>query len=76
MTNAERELNEIVHMQVRLFRMACKKWEMTTEECADLFDQYDIDGYIRELYGLFHVQGDEANLYEIEDLLKSKGVTV
>lgn len=61
-------------MQIRLFRMACKKWKMTTTACADLFDRYAVDSYVRELYGLLHVQGDEANLGEIERYLKAKGV--
>lgn len=68
--------NEIEHMQVRLFRLAWKKWNMTKKECAEIFDNYSVDEYIRSLYEVFHVQGDEANICEIEDYLKTKGVSV
>lgn len=74
MSNKKRRDNEILHMQVRLFRMACKKWKLTTKACAELFDDFRIDQYIRDLYGLLHIQGDEANLAEIEMYLKAKGV--
>lgn len=68
--------NEIEHMQVRLFRLAWKKWNITLQRCSDIFDQFGVDDYIGSLYGLFHVQGDEANLCEIKEYLKNKGVTI
>lgn len=68
--------NEIQHMQVRLFSLAWKKWNITIERCSELFDQFRIDHYIESLYELFHVQGDEANLAEIEEYLKNKGVVL
>ena len=67
---------EILRMQVRLFRRACNRWHMTNIECAEVFDKYDIDKYIRELYEIFHVQGDEANMVDIEEYLKNKGARV
>ena len=74
MNRREREKSEILHMQVRLFRLACKKWHMDADACADIFDRYQIDALIRELYGLFHVQGDEANMAELEEYLEARGV--
>ena len=72
----DRVRNEILHMQVRLFRLACKMWNKNEKECSDLFDTYEIDKYIRESYEIFHVQGDEANLEEIELYLQRKGVQI
>ena len=68
--------NEILHMQVRLFRLACKKWNKAEKECADIFDSYKVDDYISEAYEFFHVQGDEANLEDIERYLSGRGVSV
>ena len=59
-------------MQIRLFRYACKKWNKDTLECAEIFDKYDIDKYICDLYEIFHVQGDEANLDDIEGYLENQ----
>ena len=64
---------EILHMQIRLFRMACTKWQKSTGECADIFDKYDVDAYIRDGYEIFHVQGDEANMDEISGYIRSQG---
>ena len=64
---------EILRMQIRLFRMACKRWGMNTTECVEIFEKYNIDKYISDLYEIFHVQGDESNLDEIEMYMKNKG---
>ncbi len=61
-------------MQIRLFRYACKRWNRTNTECADIFDQNGVDEYITESYEIFHVQGDEANIEDIENYLTAKGV--
>ena len=74
MTKKARMQNEIIHMQVRLFRLAQKRWKTSVERCAQVFDDLRIDQYIEDLYELFHVQGDEANLAEINDYLKRNGV--
>ena len=64
---------EILRMQIRLFRKACGRWNKTNNECADIFDKYEIDTYIKDFYEILHVQGDEANLNDIEEYLLKKG---
>lgn len=68
--------NDILHMQVRIFRLACKKWNKTGKECAEIFDSNKVDDYISEAYEFFHVQGDEADLDDIEYYLRGRGVSV
>lgn len=68
--------NEMIHIQVRLFRMACKRWNMDYMACADIFEKYDVDRYILDAYEFFHVQGDEANIEEIEMYLKKQGAAI
>ena len=67
---------EIEHMQVRLFQYACNKWGIGIQRSAELFDFFQVDQYIEEMYEFFHVQGDMTNLEEIEQYLRSKGVEI
>lgn len=67
---------ELNRMQVRLFRKAWKKWGLSPADCADLFDKYEIDQYIADAYEFYHIQGDDANLDDIEDYLSRNGVCV
>ena len=39
--------NEILHMQVRLFRLACKEWNINANRCAELFETFKINEYIK-----------------------------
>jgi len=68
--------DEVLRMQVRLFRLVNKKWNKSIAECADIFDKYDIDGYIRDVYESFHVQGDDTNLEDIGEHLQRLGCIV
>ena len=63
---------EILRMQIRLFREASKKWKLNKEQCDEIFVRYNIDEYIRDVYEIFHVQGDEANLHDIEEYISNK----
>lgn len=76
LSEKDRETTEILHMQERIFRMALKKWKVSIERCNEIFDMLQIDNYIRDVYGIFHVQGDEANLLEIDEYRKAKGVEI
>ena len=67
---------DLAHMQVRLFRKCWRKWKKTNQECADIFDRFQIDQYIADAYEFFHVQGDEANILEIEHYLAGKGMSL
>ena len=75
MTEDRRVTNEILHMKIRLFRLACKQWGKSIDDCAGIFEKYKIDSYIEDLYEIMHVQGDEANLMEIEEYLEAQGAT-
>ena len=65
--------NEIQHMLVRLFRRAWNKWNISQQRCADIFDRYDLDKYIADMYEFFHIQGDEATISDIEQHLTCMG---
>ena len=67
---------QILFMQTRLVRAASEEWNMTLSEVNELFEKYGIYRYISDCWGIFHVEGDMAVLYDIRDYLRSKEVAV
>lgn len=63
-------------MQCWVFRKAQQKWNLTGKECAALFKQYDLFGYISDCYDLLHVSSYQCALEEVEGLLNSRGIAV
>lgn len=70
------EKQQILYMQVRLARTASERWHKSLGDIARIFASYDVLGYIREAFGIFHVQGDEANINDIEQYLRKKGAEI
>lgn len=68
--------DEIILIQVRLLRLAAKTWHKDMPEVAKLFRQYKVYDFMQDMYEEFHVQGDSANLNEVEAYLKNQGVAV
>ena len=64
----------MVHMLVRVCRLAAVRWEMALDEVMRILAPSDALGYVRRNYGLFHMEGDEAVLDDVEDYLRAKGV--
>ena len=54
--------NEMILLQVRLFRLAMESWKKSQQEVASLFRKNGVYKFISDMYEEFHVQGDEANL--------------
>lgn len=67
---------DIADMQCWVFRMAQTKWNMSARECAHLFQQYDILGFISECYDSLHLNSYACALADVERLLRNRGVTV
>jgi len=70
------EKRQILFMQIRIFMMASKKFGLSLSETSQLFRKYDILRFIRELYGLFHLEGDEAIFEDVKQYLKSRGAEI
>ena len=66
----------IADMQCWVFRKAQKRWNMTPDQCAKVFEKYDLLGYISDCYGLLHVSSYQRALEDIEEILRLKGVEV
>jgi len=70
------EKEEILFMETRLIRLASAKWHLPLEKIIDIFRENDILRYIEVGYNIFHCEGDEAVLEDIEELLKRKKVGI
>ncbi len=70
------EKQQILFMQIRILRMMAENYSLSLREAADIFGQYDVLPFIRESFGIFHVEGDEAVFEEVKSYLQSKGVAV
>ena len=68
--------DDLFLIQIRLFRLAQNKWNINEEKCSKIFNEYKIYDYIETCYDFFHIQGDEANLNDIESYLKNNGVSL
>ena len=66
--------DEMILIQVRLLRLAAKTWHKEMPEVAKLFSQFKVYDFMQDMYEEFHVQGDSANLNEVETFLRSQGV--
>lgn len=66
----------IMDMQCWVFRMAQTKWNMAPKDCAKLFRDYDILGFISKCYELLHVSSYSCALEDIEEILRANGVAL
>lgn len=65
---------DIADMQCWVFRKAQMKWNISPSDCAKIFKQYDILGFISECYDILHLNSYDCALHDVEELLKNKGV--
>lgn len=70
------ETEQILFMQIRLLRMLAYKAGLTLKQAAQIFDTYNVLSFIREGFGIFHVEGDEAVFEEVKAFLKAKGASL
>ena len=68
-------INEIIFMEIRLLGEFCQKYRMSRAAANDLFSKHKIWQYIESCYDTFHINGDEHNLEDISNVLKTKGAT-
>ncbi len=67
---------QILYMQMRIVRMAARKWKTTIAHVARFFDENGVFKYIEDFFGVFHVEGDLAVFNDIINYLKNKGADV
>ena len=67
---------DVADMQCWVFRMAQDKWKKTPEECAKLFQDNDIFGFISSCYEILHLSSYECALDDVEEMLKNRGIFI
>ena len=67
---------DIADMQCWLFRMAQKKWNITSEQCTAIFRKYHLLDFIADCYDLLHLSSYSCALEDIEQLLANQGVAL
>ncbi|HJA11534.1 MAG TPA: DUF3791 domain-containing protein [Candidatus Mediterraneibacter merdipullorum] len=70
------EKSEITFMQTRLIRLASEEWHLPIDKIVEIFKKADVFSYIETGYGIFHCEGDEAVLEDIDSFLARKGIDV
>ena len=70
------ESQQILFMQIRILRMMAEKYSLSLKQVAEIFGQYDVLTFIREGFGIFHIEGDEAVFEEVKAYLQAKGANV
>lgn len=70
------EEQQILFMQIRLIRIASEELGLTLKQTAEMFDKFKVLQFIRDCWGIFHVEGDNAVYEEIREYLISKGAII
>lgn len=72
----EKKEDDLFLIQIRLFRLFQQKQNIDEKKCSEIFNKYKIYDYIETCYEFFHIQGDDANLCDIENYLKNSGANL
>lgn len=67
------EITQILYMQIRLVRLMSEETGMSIPAVATLFKEQGVFHYVKRMWDLFHVEGDQAVLDDVKLYLKSKG---
>ena len=66
-------LDEVIYMEVRVFREFINRFKMKASDAYSLFEKNDIWGYIESCYHVLHMNGDEAVVNDILHILSRNG---
>ena len=67
------ERAQMIHMLVRVSRLAAERWGMQLSQAAGLLGSSGALGYIARNFGLFHMEGDEAVREKIAAVAEAAG---
>lgn len=67
---------DIADMQCWVFRMAQTRWNISPAECASIFKQYNVLGFISNCYDSLHLSSYQCALDDVEEMLHNYGVRI
>lgn len=76
MSETRQEKQDIIFMQTRLLRCASEEWKLPIDEVVKIFSTWNLFDYIEKGYGIFHCEGDNAIMDDINHVLKERGIDV
>ena len=68
------EESQMINMLVRVSRLAARRWGMSLAQVMRVFVPADALGYVQRNFALFHMEGDDAVLDDVEEYLAARGV--
>ena len=68
-------IDEVLYMQVRIFRMFCERTSIDPQVANRLFLQAGVWRYIAECFDILHLGGDELVYEDVLRMLRRQGVT-
>ena len=69
-------LDEILFMEIRVFRDFLNRFKMRAADAYRLFDENGIWNYIENGYDVLHMSGDECVLNDIKQILIKNGAMI
>ena len=69
------ERSQLLFMQTRIVRLASYRWNLPIEKIVELFKKVKVLEYIETGFGIFHCEGDEAVLDDVERYIVKKGAS-
>lgn len=66
-------LDEILYMEVRIFREFLERFKMKATEAYSLFEDNDIWSYIESCYDVLQMNGDKCVLDDVQRILSRNG---
>lgn len=67
-------IDEVLYMQVRIFRMFCEQTSIDPQVANRLFLQAGVWRYIAECFDILHLGGDELVYEDVLRMLRRQGV--
>lgn len=67
---------DIQEMKCFVFRIAQKRWNISPQKCAEIFDQCKVYDFIQECYDILHLSGYECVVNDIENIMRTQGITI
>ena len=67
-------IDEVLYMQVRIFRMFCEQTSIDPQVANRLFLQAGVWRYIAECFDILHLGGDELIYEDVLRMLRRQGV--
>lgn len=67
---------DINNMKMWVFRLAQKKWGLSSRQCAELFRNNRLFELITDGYDYLHLMGYKSVVEELEEILQSRKVRV